>query len=68
MTDYEKRILENRYEYKRREYEKYKTKTLSFMNKTYDLLKLLGLTDKEILEYYERGYKCRQTITKNTIG
>lgn len=51
------KILDNRYEYKRKQHIKYIDKTNEFIDKTYKLLKLLGLTDKEIIEYYDRGYK-----------
>lgn len=50
------KLLDNRYENKRKELKRYQDKTISFMNKTYKLLKLLGMSDKDILEYYERGY------------
>lgn len=51
------KILSNRYEHKRKQYNHILSQYKAFMDKTYNLLLLLGLSDEDIKNYYERGYK-----------
>ena len=61
------RMYKNMYEDEKRKRLRYKEKTnrkaKMFMQNTYELLKLLGMSDSDIFEYYQ--YKRNHSVVEN---